>query len=329
MKQLLFLALLFVFVGNANGQSKDSIYSANLNSAEVKFITIRNGKYKVWTRKVGNGSIKILLLHGGPGTSPEYFENFPSYLKDNYTIYFYSQLGSFLSDQPTDTTLADVQKFAEDVEEVRKGLGLDSFYLLGHSWGSFLGQVYAAKYQKQLKGLILCNADIYSRGKNQEYQGELIANIVESIPDYKKYADSIRYDFIDNITNPDLMGKILEIAFPMFIRQHYCRLDSLPEPLLRSKIHSTGSTNKVSEYLTYKMNQFDFEPYLKKISVPVLFIGSKYDFEPPWDYIKMKNAMNNKKVDIYICPNGSHFDMWDDSNNFFEAIKAFIFKTEK
>lgn len=329
MKQLVLLQLLFVAILNANGQTKDSVYFAKLKEPGVKQIAIRNGKFKIWTQKVGNGKIKLLLLHGGPGTSPEYFENFPLYLKDNYTIYYYSQLGTFLSDQPSDTSLASVPKFAEDVEEVRKGLGLDSFYLLGHSWGSMLAQVYAAKYQKHLKGLILCNADIYSTGKNQDYQGVLFANIIDSIPEYKKYADSVRYGLLDNFTNPVLMEKLMDTAFPLFIKHHYCRLDSLPDPLERSKNHSTGRSNKVSNYLTYKMNRFDYEPYLKKISVPVLFLGSKYDYMPPWNYAKMKNVMNNKNVDIYICPNGSHFDMWDDADHFFNALKTFISKVEK
>lgn len=329
MKQFLLIPLLLVILLKANGQAKDSVYFAKMKEPGVKQIAIRNGKYKVWTQKVGNGNIKLLLLHGGPGTSPEYFENFPLYLKDNYTIYYYSQLGTYFSDQPTDTLLANVPKFAEDVEEVRKGLGLESFYLLGHSWGNFLAQVYAAKYQKHLKGLILCNADIYSTGKNQEYQGILFANIIDSIPEFKQYGDSMRYGLLNNYTNPELMGEIMEKAFPLFIRNHYCRLDSLPEPVQRSKIHSSGSTNEVSGYLTYKMNQFDFEPYLKKISIPVLFIGSKYDYIPPYNYAKMKKVMNNKNVDIYICPNGSHFDMWDDADNFFNAIKTFVQKVEK
>ena len=111
----------------AGGPDHRQPAAGGMKAPGVKQIAIRDGKYKLWTQKVGNGNIKLLLLHGGPGTSPEYFENFPLYLKDNYTIYYYSQLGTYLSDQPSDTSLASVPKFAEDVEEVSTDFKVGSF----------------------------------------------------------------------------------------------------------------------------------------------------------------------------------------------------------
>ncbi|MGH2563992.1 MAG: proline iminopeptidase-family hydrolase [Ginsengibacter sp.] len=310
-------------------QNKDSLFNAQSKVNGVKIVSILNGKYRVWTHKSGNGKIKLLLLHGGPGTPPEYFENFTNELGSDYTIYTYSQLGTYFSDVPTDTTIANVLSAAEQVEEVRKALGLDSFYLLGHSWGNLLAIAYASKYQSHLKGLILCNASIYATGSNQDYQEILIANMVEKIPEYAQYADSIRLGKIDNYTNPELNGKIMSKVMPIFIKEHYCRTDQLPGPVERSKVHSTGSKNMYNEYLTRDMNRFEFEPLLKKITVPTLFIGSKYDYIPPSDYDKMKNVIGSKFSKIYICPNGSHFDMWDDSTNFFRELNAFITQVDK
>ncbi len=312
-----------------NAQNKDSLFNAQSNIPGVKIISISDGKYKVWTHKSGNGKINLLLLHGGPGTPPEYFENFTKELGNDYTIYTFSQLGTYFSDVPTDTTIANVQNAIEQVEEVRKGLGLNSFYLLGHSWGSLLAIGYASKYQNHLKALVLCNADIYGTGANQSYQGILIANIVEKIPEYAKYADSIRLDKLNNYTNPELNGKIMAKAMPFFIKEHYCRLDTLPDPVLRSKIHAEAARNKYNRHLTRDMNRVDFEPYLKKITIPTLFIGSQYDYLNPADYDKMKNAIGSKYAKVYVCPNGAHFDMWDDTANFFRELNRFIKDVDK
>ena len=252
-------------------------------------ISILDGKYKVWTKRSGNGEIKLLLLHGGPGTPPEYFENFPKELGSDYTIYNYSQLGTYFSDVPGDTAMANVSSAVEQLEDVRKALGLDTFFLLGHSWGSLLAMAYASKYQSHLKGLILCNADIYGTGHNQDYQGLLIANIVEKIPEYAQYADSIRLDKLNNHTNPELNGKIMNKMMPYFIKEHYCRIAPLPDPVLRAKLHTVR--NMYNAHLTRDMNKFDFEPCLKKITVPVLFLGSRYDYMDPADYDKMKNVI--------------------------------------
>src|SRR6185369_9484112 len=121
----------------------------------VEMITV-DGKYQVWTKKFGSGKIKMLLLHGGPGCTHEYFECFEDFLpKEGIEFYYYDQLGSGNSDIPTDSTLWTIDRFREEVEQVRKGLGLDHFYLYGHSWGGMLAMEYAFKYQEHLKGLVI------------------------------------------------------------------------------------------------------------------------------------------------------------------------------
>ncbi|MFT4789815.1 MAG: proline iminopeptidase [Paraglaciecola sp.] len=65
-------------------------------------ITTDKGMFNVWTKKVGDSpSMKVLLLHGGPGFTHEIYENFADYLpKEGIEFYYYDQLGSYFSDQP-------------------------------------------------------------------------------------------------------------------------------------------------------------------------------------------------------------------------------------
>ncbi|WP_234445663.1 proline iminopeptidase-family hydrolase [Carboxylicivirga marina] len=139
-------------------------------------INTPSGEYKVWTKRVGNNpKIKVLLLHGGPGSTHEFFECFDSYFpRKNIEYYYYDQLGSAYSDQPDDSSLWNLERFVDEVEQVRVALELDksNFYLFGISWGGILGIEYALKYQENLKGLI-------------------ISNMVSSIPLYNKYASEV------------------------------------------------------------------------------------------------------------------------------------------
>ena len=141
------------------------------NSGGARKIKINtpSGDFNVWVKRVGNNPTKkVLLVHGGPGATHEYFEVFDSYFpKEGIEYYYYDQLGSHFSDTPSDTSLWNIPRFVEEVEQVRQALGLnkDNFYLLGHSWGGILGMEYALKYQENMKGLI-------------------ISNMVSSIPDY-------------------------------------------------------------------------------------------------------------------------------------------------
>src|SRR5256885_13883500 len=152
---------------NADGSMPVANYfnygDSSVQTAGIKMIPIRTavGTFKVWTKRFGNNSrIKVLLLHGGPAMTHEYMECFESFFpKEGIEFYEYDQLGSYYSDQPTDSSLWTTSRFVEEVEQVRRSIGADenNFYVLGNSWGGLLAMEYALKYQDHLKGLIVCN----------------------------------------------------------------------------------------------------------------------------------------------------------------------------
>ena len=77
-----------------------------------------------------------MTLHGGPGFPHDYFECFEDFLpQQSVQFYYCDQLGVGNSDQPSDDSLWTVDRCRGEVEQVRKGLGLDKFYLFGHWWG--------------------------------------------------------------------------------------------------------------------------------------------------------------------------------------------------
>ena len=197
-------------------------------------IPIHDGKYKVWTKRVGNNpKIKVLLLHGGPSGTHEYFESFDSFFPpEGIEYYYYDQLGSYYSEQPTDSSLWTIERFVEEVEDVRKALQLDStnFYLLGNSWGGILAMEYAFKYQQNLKGLLICN-------------------MMASCPEYGKYADEVLAKQMDpkvleevraieakkDFSNP----RYMELLIPNYYEKHLCRFPASewPDPVNRSFKH--------------------------------------------------------------------------------------------
>ena len=196
-KKILFLlSLLTISCGqNLDSTNKYLDYSSKDDklSGGVKMIEIEtpSGKFNVWTKRVGNNPTKkVLLLHGGPGANHEYFQAADSYFpKESIEYYYYDQLGSSFSDKPKDNSLWTIERFVDEVEQVRLGLGLNenNFIILGHSWGGILGIEYALKYQDKMKALI-------------------ISNMVPSIPDYIKYANEVLAPKLD----PIVLKKIRE-----------------------------------------------------------------------------------------------------------------------
>jgi proline iminopeptidase len=69
--------------------------------AGIRMIPVAGGKYKVWTKRIGSGSVKVLLLHGGPGFPHDYLEAMESFLPQaGIEMYYYDQLGVGNSDVP-------------------------------------------------------------------------------------------------------------------------------------------------------------------------------------------------------------------------------------
>src|SRR5476651_2597084 len=120
------------------GEYLDNSARSDRFSGGVRLIPINTsqGMFKVWTKRFGNNPrIKLLLLHGGPGATHEYFEAFDSHLPAaGIEYYYYDQLGSWYSESPDEPSLLDVDRFVDEVDQVRRALGLTSenFFLLGH-----------------------------------------------------------------------------------------------------------------------------------------------------------------------------------------------------
>ena len=333
---LLFFALLSCKTDTKTADSGQeiSIYDyLNYNEADkfsggIKMIPISTpkGEFKVWTKRVGNNpKMKVLLLHGGPGVTHEIYECFDGYFpQEGIEYYYYDQLGSYYSDQPKDLSLWDLDRFVEEVEQVRVALGLnkDNFYLYGQSWGGILGMQYALKYQENIKGLI-------------------ISNMVASIPEYQKYSDEVLSPKMD----PDVLKKILsyeekedysnprymELIVKNYYTEHILRMpiENWPEPVNRTFKHLNPDV-----YVTMQgpsefgikgdatLKNWDVKDQLHKISVPTLTIGATYDTMDPkhmkWISTEVKNGR------FLLCPNGSHLSQFDDQKIFFEGLIDFI-----
>ncbi len=289
-------------------------------SAGIQMIDIAGG-YKVWTKRFGNNDrIKVLLLHGGPAMTHEYMECFQSFFPQaNIEFYEYDQLGSYYSDQPTDTSLWTIARFVEEVEQVRQALGLtpDNFFLLGNSWGGILAMEYALKYQQNLKGLIVCNmtADF---GKYEAYNAQLRSQLRPSLLDSLKF-----YEDRGDYENP----VYLDLVVNEYYKRHICRMDEFPEPVNRTFKHVNG------EVYVYMQGPSEFVPggilkgwsvwdRLSEIKVPTLTVGATYDTMNPAEMEEMSTLVQRGR---YLhCPNGSHLAMWDDQEAFMNGVIRFI-----
>ncbi|MBZ5637601.1 MAG: proline iminopeptidase-family hydrolase [Acidobacteriia bacterium] len=127
------------------------------------------GGVLIYTVSMGRGA-PLLILHGGPGASHDYFLPYLLPLARHNRLVFVDERGSGKSEKLEDVKQYTVEAMVEDVEAVRKALGLGRINLLGHSFGGVLAQAYALKYQDNLSRLVLCSTFHTTKGLNEIFR---------------------------------------------------------------------------------------------------------------------------------------------------------------
>jgi proline iminopeptidase len=334
-KSLIIGAMVFLGV-HCNGSKVEpnpsyfANHEADIQDGNVKMIPIQSmGKtFNIWTKRIGNNpKVKILLLNGGPGGTHEYFQCFENFLpQEGIEFIYYDQLGCGNSDNPDDTAYWDLNRFVEEVEQVRTALNIDknNFYLLGHSWGGILAMQYALKYQDNLKGLI-------------------VSNMMSSCPDYDKYAENVLAKQFDPVVldsvmsmekrgdfdNPNYMGLLV----PNFYEKHILRLPAAewPDPVNRAFAKMNKSLYVTmqgpSEFgISGRLENWDVSKQLSAISVPTLVIGAQHDTMDP-EHMKWMSTQFKNGTYLY-CEKGSHMAMYDDQETYFKGLINYINKTK-
>lgn len=297
-------------------------------SGGVRMIPIRtaDGDFNVWVKRVGNNpDLKLLVLHGGPAFAHDYLDGLDSVLPGTGAEYYmYDQLGSGFSDHPDNDDLWTIDRYVDEVEQVRTAIGAtkDNFCLYGQSWGGILAIEYALKHQAELKCMI-------------------ISNMMASIPAYVEYADKVlkpqlKPEDLKLVEQLEAEGKTddpryMGILIPEFYEQHILRRPFAEWPfgvkrsfeIANQHIYALmqGPSELGAGGRLVNWDRFDD---LKQIDVPTLVIGAKYDTMDPAYMEKM--AKQFPQGEYAYMPNGSHLALYDDQQNYFAALRSFLKK---
>ena len=291
--------------------------SAQLSPHEG-YINVTGGK--VWYRIVGSGNkTPLLLLHGGPGSTSYYLNPLRELGKDRPVIFF-DQLGCGRSDRITDTTLMTLENYTDEVEQVIKALGLNEFYLYGHSWGTTLALEYYLKFPKGIKAIVF-SSPLFSTDLWIKDADTLIASLPDSIQQIIKISEENKtYSSAD-------YQRATAFYYDHFLTrvvQHSADLDSTDKTFGQNVYEFMWGPSEFKA--TGNLKNYDRVSSLQTIKLPVLLICGEYDEARPTTVKYFQSLIPNSK--LVIIKNSGHVTISDNTKENNKAIAGFLNKLD-
>ena len=288
-----------------------------IESQDVEVVEVEVDGYRIVTYSYGRGDNVLFLLNGGPGLPCDYLRDPHIPLaNEGYRIVAFDQLGCGNSDRPEDPTLWSISRYVEEVETVRRALGLVHVHLLGQSWGGWLSIEYALTYPAAIRSLILAN----TCGDLPHLTTEL--NRMREALGSETVAMMLHHEALGSLDHPEYQAAVTILNY-----RHVCRLKDWPESLLRSvndwNMGPYGTMQGPNEFL-YIGNLKDWNrlPDMHRLEMPTLIVTGTHDEIGPACALKMANVLPNSEVAIF--PNSSHVPFYEEPADYFDALKDFL-----
>jgi len=284
--------------------------------------------YRTWYRIVGDepshGKLPVVLLHGGPGGTHDYLEPLEALAEaGGRQVLFYDQIGCGKSDLPDDDSLWVVETFVDELDVIRRELGLDRIHLFGNSWGGMLAMEYALTRPHGLESLILASSPA-SIPQWVEETGKLRAQLPQAVQEVLD-----RHEAAGTTDDPEY-----EEAATVFYKRHVCRVEPWPDCVLRSFqfIAEHGvvyhTMNGPSEFhVTGNLRHWSVVDRLPEIHTPTFVVTGEHDEATP--AINRTVAEGIPGAEAVIYPGASHMAHVEDTAGYVRLLDEFLSRVEQ
>jgi proline iminopeptidase len=281
----------------------------------------------IYYKTLGRGA-PLMVVHGGPGASHDYFLPYLLPLARHNKVIFIDERGSGRSQKLEDPAGYTVENMVEDVETVRQALGLGKISLLGHSYGGALAQAYALKYQANLTHLILASTWSSSKALN-----EIFVRMKQNMsPGLRDRIDKLEADGLfghgkdyekNRYTNDYMIASWGEGYFPYLYQNHP---DPNYDPVDAGKMAWDLYREMWGEHGEFiidgNLKSVEYTDRLAGIKVPTLILVGDHDECDP----SLSQAMHDKIAGskLLIFPKAGHMTFVDDTDMFIKEVDEFL-----
>ena len=285
------------------------------------------GGVLIYYKSIGNGP-PLLIVHGGPGASHDYFLPYLLPLARKHRVVFIDERGSGRSEKLEDAKLYTVENMVEDVEAVRRALNLGKVTLLGHSYGGVLAQAYAFKYPASLSKLLLCSTfsstkemnKVFDRMKEKmpkELRDRIDKAEKEGLFGHGKDYEKNRY------TNDYMIAAWGEGYFPyLYQRRPDPNYDPIAAGVTSWELYREMWGSHGEYVIDGNLVSAEYTDRLSTIRVPTLITAGDHDeCDPSLSRVMHEKIAGSKLV---IFPQSGHMTFVDQPSMFIKTVEEFL-----
>lgn len=333
------LVLLLLATPRAPAQEKESIFDRVVHLEDSLFTAIpqvprleealglegrriRVGDAELWVEEEGAG-VPLVLIHGGPGGTHHGFHPWFGRAAEFARVIYYDQRGCGLSDYEPGPDGYSVEQAVEDLEGLRRALGVDTFVLVGFSYGGFLAQYYTTRYPENVAGLVLVgaspgiSADL-GRSRQQtfisdEEQAQIreIRNQLRALAPEREWSDAEFMALLvyNNHVNGD------------WKRQHYYKPS--PERMAQIALYEWVQDGIFNGRMSQSAGRVDMTGAFDANPIPTLILEGDWDLT--WGPEKREAlSANHPHARMITFERAGHSIFSEDPDAFFSALREFI-----
>lgn len=298
-----------------------------------KFIQLRDGA-KLYYEEEGHG-IPLVLLAGGPGNTHQGFHPYFSSLVDSARVIYFDFRGCGKSDYIKGKLGYSADQAVDDLDDLRKSLGIEKWIVLGHSNGGFLAQYYAKKYAPNVAGLILVCADFDAKIQEEKLKDDYADQRMHNSAREKQRIQELMKFFAQKNDGLALLDKdrqetvrqqnLSQIIYNRWLNgdwKRQCFYLPSDEEIARMARYIFVSDTEYASAMCNSQRNVDISSF--DGSIPTLLIEGKYDLT--WNPCKKPAILQSihPQARLIMFDRSAHSPFADEPEKFINALESFI-----